>query len=377
MEKTIAITGAGIAGLATAIGLRKLGYQPVIFEAAPAIKPLGAGLTLAANALKSLEKIGIREQTVAAGQMIDELKILDGKGKLVSHVHKPGNPDLDILAIHRADLHQVLLDQLDPGSLCLGQQVTGVKNTGRKAILEFANGSEFAADRVLAADGIHSPIRRSLLPDVQPRYAGYTCWRAISEAGDLEVKAATETWSPEGRFGIVPLTGNRIYWFAVVNAPEQDPDRRNWTVHSVLGHFSRFHDPIPAVIRRTPTDQLIHSDICDLSPLSGYRFDRVLLMGDAAHATTPNMGQGACQALQDAAVLKDILEKDPDWDAAFVQFEKRRLAKASQVVNTSRMMGRIAQMENPLLTGVRNRIFRLMPENAGQKRLKTLLSTDF
>ncbi|HNE29135.1 MAG TPA: FAD-dependent monooxygenase, partial [Saprospiraceae bacterium] len=243
--------------------------------------------------------------------------------------------------------------------------------------LQFADGSAHATDCLIVADGIHSAIRSQLAPDAVTRYAGYTCWRAVIDDPGLSLSAATETWGKHGRFGIVPLAGGKIYCFACINAPQNDPRMAAMRVAELKKIFSGYHAPIPAILEQWRDDQLIWNDLADLKPLDRFAYGRVVLIGDAAHATTPNLGQGACQAIEDAVILAEMLKKHSDPEQAFRAYEQKRLPRTRFIVETSRRMGAIAQWQNPLLVCLRNVLFRLIPQSVNEKQLHQLLSVRF
>jgi 2-polyprenyl-6-methoxyphenol hydroxylase-like FAD-dependent oxidoreductase len=380
MQKHFAIIGGGIAGLSTAIALQQKGFQFSVFESAPEIKPLGAGLVLAANAIKAYQKMGLVEKIIQQGQVLPHFSILDHKGKLITYADaqnlskKYGTHNF---SIHRPALHQVLLKEIDPACLHVNKVAVRVENIGNQVLVHFKDGSSHLSDYLIVADGIHSAIRQQLVPDSAPRYAGYTCWRAVIDDPGLNLQGATETWGPKGRMGIVPLAQNQVYWFACVNAPRNDQQMRAWKAGNLHQRFAGFHHPIPEILAHTADERLLWHDIIDLKPLSKFAFGRILLIGDAAHATTPNMGQGACQAIEDSIVLADELDAHADPEAAFLAFEKRRLPRTHFIVNGSWQMGKIAQLSNPVLASLRNGLFRMVPDSANEKQIGKVLTVDF
>lgn len=374
------ILGAGIAGLTTAIALQKIGIKAQVFEAAPDIKPLGAGLLLAANAVKAYQHLGIAEKMVERGRLLPTFEILDQEGRTITRADAAAISQkygLHNFAIHRAALHEALLAELDAEQIITGKKAMHFEKNGDVITIHFQDGATIATDYLIVADGIHSSVRRQLLPDALPRYAGYTCWRAVIDAGDLNLSAASETWGTDGRFGIVPLTDNRIYWFACINAPANDAAMRRYTVEDLQRHFGHYHAPIAQILTQTRDEDLIWNDIIDLKPLKKFAFGNIVLIGDAAHATTPNMGQGACQAIEDAVVLADEMAKNSHPALAFRAFEQRRLKRTHYIVNNSRALGRVAQLNNPVLAAARNALFRMLPERVNERQMRTLFEVDF
>jgi 2-polyprenyl-6-methoxyphenol hydroxylase-like FAD-dependent oxidoreductase len=376
----ITIIGGGIAGLTTAIALNKIGLQVQIFEAAPSIKAIGAGLVLAANAMQGFQKLGISAEIIEKGRLCPSFNIYDQKGKIITKTDSEANTKkygADNFTIHRANLHQLLLSKINPTDLFTNKRVVNIVLNGDKTSVVFQDGTTHDTDYLIVSDGINSPIRRQLMPDSTPRYAGYTCWRAVIDNTKLNLKETSETWGVNGRMGLVPLADNKIYWFACINAPQNDQTMKAYKVADLQRVFKDFHDPIPSVLAETKDENLLWNDIIDLKPIPQYAFDNIVLIGDAAHATTPNMGQGACQAIEDAVILADEMERNNDFNEAFKAFEKRRIKRTHFIVNSSWSLGKAAHLENKTLAEIRNFIFRIVPKSVTDKQFKTIYEVDF
>lgn len=374
--KKILIIGGGIGGLCAAIALQRKGFDAQVYEKAPTIKALGAGLSLSVNAVLALRQIGLDQELIAAGQELRYMRIPDSRGKLISQTDMaPVAQSFGAanFSIHRAVLHDILINHLQEGSLHLGKAFTHVTQDKSKVTVDLEDGTQVVGDTLLAFDGIHSAVRKQLLPQVRPRYAGYTCWRAVIDGMPqaMQEDQATETWGKAGRFGIVPLKGGKIYWFATVNAPQQNARMQSFGIKELKAHFKEYHLPIPEILSRTQDAQLIWNDIIDLKPIDQYVFGRVALAGDAAHATTPNMGQGACMAIEDAAVLANLLATQA-VEKALQQYEVQRMKRTQQIVRTSYQLGKVAQWENPILQTLRNAAFRRMPTSVQQQQIRKL-----
>lgn len=380
MNKQFAICGAGIAGLTTAVALHQKGIYPLVFEAAPAISPVGAGLGLAANAIKAFKAIGLDQQVISAGQFLNAMNIYDHHGKMLTRTdsrkisEKYGQ---DNFCIHRADLHKLLLSQIDPDYIQTHKKLEKPEQSGSSMILNFTDGTSFKTDYLIAADGINSVVRQHLLPEIAPRYAGYTCWRAVIENPLPGYTDAAEYWGPAGRFGLVPLKDHQLYWFCCINATRNNPAMKQMTSQKLLAHFSNYPSEIIQVLEHSANASLIWGDITDLPLLKNYAFGNTVLIGDAAHATTPNMGQGACQAIEDAVVLAQEISKADDPAAAFKAFEKRRMKRTQEIVRNSATLGKVAQWENRMLISIRNGLFSILPEKFNEIQLQKLYNVDF
>lgn len=381
-KQNIAIVGGGISGLTLAIAMRKLGFQPIIFESAPEVRALGAGLALAANAIMALKRLGIADKIIPAGRQLDTFSVLDQHGKPITVADTrvlSARYGIDNFTIHRTDLHRILLQELDDVQIVTGKKVIQATQNKAGVTLTFEDETQHHAAYVLAADGIHSAIRRQLMPESTPRYAGYTCWRAVIQDPGLALSASTETWGSAGRVGLVPLRNNQVYWFLCINARQNDPAMRRLTSADLAHRFRAYHEPIPTILRATPDESLIYGDIIDLQPIQRYAHERILLLGDAAHATTPNMGQGACQAIEDSAVLLHLWEKMPNHppEDVFRAFEQQRLSRTHLIVNQSWRIGKVSQWTNPLAIALRNGLFRMIPASVKARQMATLYQVDF
>jgi 2-polyprenyl-6-methoxyphenol hydroxylase-like FAD-dependent oxidoreductase len=378
----VIVVGGGIGGLCAAIALQKQGLETIVYEAASELKPVGAGVGLAANAIQGLARLGVADAVIARGKELEALTIFDEEDNIITNQDtRPLSKKYGIsnFVIHRADLHDVLAQNLKPGTLQLNKRCQSINQEQNQVHVRFTDGTEDTADLLIASDGINSIVRQQLLPESKPRYAGYTCWRGVIDNPGVKLNTmiSAETWAPQGRVGMAPLPGNRIYWYACINAPEQDERMRKMTPVQLAAHFKGVHEPVQEVLAATKPDQLIWGDINDLKPLKKFVFNRIVLLGDAAHATTPNMGQGACQAIEDAVVLGQCLAQDAAIVSALANYEKRRLARTAKVIRLSRLLGWVSQWENPLLVKARNAVFRATPAFVTQQQMEDLYRVDF
>lgn len=379
-KSEFAIIGGGVAGLTASIALEQLGRDFQLFEQTKIVKGIGAGFGLAANAMQALEIIGLREEVEQIGYYLNSFAILDQWGDILvnpntnslSHKYNQQN-----FAIHRADLHLYLLSKIAQERLHLGKQATKFLQKEKTVLLTFADGTQHECNYLIIADGVKSPLRQQLIPSSVPRYAGYSCWRATIDNTDIKLNQGTETWGKQGRFGMTPLVNNRIYWYACINGPQNSEIFRNYSIADLQKQFADYHDPIQRLLANSKDADLIWSDIIDIKPLQNLAYHNILLIGDAGHATTPNMGQGACQAIEDVAVLQNELRRKIDVVAAFKAFEKRRLSRTRYITDTSKRIGQVSQWDNQFMISLRNKLMKMMPAKLNQKALEKLFKQDF
>ncbi|MEO0603337.1 MAG: FAD-dependent monooxygenase, partial [Myxococcota bacterium] len=325
-----------------------------VLERAPTVRPVGAGLTLQSNAMRMLDALGLGEAVEAAGWPLTNARVARTDGSTLASL--VGDPRARTgVAIHRGALSRLLVEALPEGVVHVGAGVTEVWPDGRVAL---ADGTERRFDAVVGADGIHSVTRRCVVggPSVL-RYSGYTCWRGLAQIRAREGLA--ERWGRGRRFGTVPLggPGAPTYWFATDNAPAGGVDGADPHAE-LIGRFAAFEPVVTDLIRSTPT--ILRHDLADLPPLRRWTRGRVTLLGDAAHPMTPNLGQGAGQAIEDAVWLAHTVSEHglPEGLAAY---EDARRPRATQFVRRSYRLGAVAQWSSPLACFVRDQAIALTP----------------
>lgn len=371
MSEKITIAGGGIAGLAIAIALEQEGLRSLIFEGADSANEAaaGAGLGLAPNAMAAFRKLGLYDQVMEAGQVLPAVSIYSDSGKLLRRKKFDGGN----IGIIRADLHSLLLSHIDKDSYITGKSIKEIKQANGDIDIQFGDGTRHRSAFLIAADGIRSVVRSFLLSADPVRYAGYTSWRGIAENLPSSVRDASETLGPAGRFGIVPLRDNKAYWFAAINAPEKD---RGISAGMLPAIFKDYPGHVSEALEHTAIPP-IRTDVSDLRPLRKFAYGNILLAGDAAHAATPNLAQGASQALEDAVVLADAIRAAGSCGNAFVLFQEKRRARVNRIIRQSGSIGKIMQFENPLLCGIRNLALQYIPANIMERRFEKLHKTDF
>ncbi|TDD19401.1 FAD-dependent monooxygenase [Nonomuraea diastatica] len=329
------VVGGGIGGLAAALALHRIGWQATVLERAAELGEIGAGMSQAPNALRALAALGIEEQARAAGvptHASANMRTPDGRYLQQARTDDP----TALLAFHRADLHRVLLEAVPAGWIRTDAEVTAVRQDADGVTVGFAGG-ELRANLVIAADGIRSTVRQQLWPDApSPRFLGRTAWLGIAELAGLP---GSITLGPGGYFLIHPVGRGRAYW-AYVTTVEAPGIRYEREKAEVARRIGTWHQPIPSLIEATPEQAVIHIDIRDLDPLPTYVRGRVALLGDAAHAMSPDRGQGAGQSLEDAVVLAAALAGEPAVEAALRRYDADRRPRTQATAKGARADGR-------------------------------------
>lgn len=354
------VVGAGFGGLVAAVGLHQRGWEVTLVERAPELLPVGAGLAVAPNGLRALDTLG-------AGDAVRKLAALQGDaamrrpdGRVIARtagaamVRRFGDP---VIPAARAAVMDVLTGLLPPETLRLGVNALGVEagDAGTRPCL-LTDSGPLDADLVVAADGVNSQLRKALFPEHRgPRYSGFTAWRLLVTAppGD---HLPGETWGGGQVFGITPLADGRVYAYAadhaesgVTYADEQA---------ELLRRFGGWHHPIPEIIAAAAPGTILHNDIYEMAePLPAYHRGAVVILGDAAHAMTPHLGQGANQAMEDAVTLAAVVgpaNDSAEIAIALARYTALRAPRGADIVKRSHRLGALTQTRSRAKAGVRN-----------------------
>lgn len=362
MTRNAVVVGGGIAGLATAIGLHRIGWEVTVLERAAVLGDAGAGISLQANGLAALDGLGVGEQVRAVGQAQGSGGIRVPNGKWLAHMDAEGAARRLGSAVHsfrRADLHAALRAALPAGCLVTGEDV----------VAEDVHG--FPADMIVAADGVHSPLRSFLFPEHPgPAYSGTSVWRGITSSPVPVAADIDQTWGRGTEFGSTRLRDGRIEWHAGINAVEGE------RTADVKALFEPWHDPIPALLAATDPGTVLRHDVYELAvPLPSYVASAsgipVAMVGDAAHAMTPHLGQGASLALEDALTLAACLASaGGSLSASLHRYDAARRPRTQAMVAAARRTGRIGQqLEGRFAVALRNAAIRATPPRVALREM--------
>ncbi len=370
-----AIIGGGIAGLTTALALHQKGLGCTVYEKAGELNEIGAGVWLQPNAVKILDALGIKALVSKEGMELDRMEITNNQLRPFREIKDQVVQDDSgnkTIAIHRGKLQKVLYQEVSKHmevKLGMGYEAHETEDNGIR--IRFGEG-EASAEVVLGADGIQSHLRQSLFPDSLIRSAGQICWRGISNtvlpAEDLKV--GREAWGKQIRFGFSQISASEVYWFAVIRESSLPSSLPSEIRPYLQERFSDFHTLVGQIISNTPEDHIHRALLGDLKRLDQWHSGNICLIGDAAHATTPNMGQGACQAIEDAWYLSQALAAHKSPDLAFKVFDTFRRKKVDYIVNNSWRFGKMAHSR--LGQSVMRSMMKLTPEKVLIQQMKVL-----
>lgn len=374
------IIGGGIGGLATAAALLRRGIDADVYESADALRAVGAGIWVPSNAMQVLDRLGLARAVREAGQPVDRAELRDWRGGVLQSMdfrRSARTYGFGTIAIHRAALQDVLAGAVPRDRLHLGRHARGLELRTADVEVVFADGGRVDAPVLVGADGVRSATRAAIAPDAELRYSGQTSYRGVAR---FELPAALrrvtrEVWGPGRRFGFSALGDGRVYWFAALDSPAGETETPAESARRVAALAAGFPPPIPELVAATRPDGLTRTDMYDLRPMRSWHRGRAVLLGDAAHATTPNLGQGGAQAIEDAWVLADCLATHEPSEA-FRAYEERRMKEATRVVKRSRQIGRLAHLRHPVARAARNLLLRLTPGFVTRREMDALYRLD-
>jgi FAD-dependent urate hydroxylase len=335
----VIVVGAGIGGLTAHHVCKKAGFEVEHYERQPHLGPAGAGIVLWPNGVKILLALGLGEPLHQIGQRLERIvtRTHDGAPLIEMPVgdleRKLGAP---VYPVSRTDLQSVLVDAVGADSLHLGANCVRVEQDSSAFTVSFENGHTATGDLVIGADGIHSSIRKAVVGEVTPRYSGMANWVGILPNDNLQPEHVGYEFLGEGkRCGLLPLAGNRVY-FGFASAMKKGTPAANGG-RQLQDLFGDWPEPIPAVLGRLVEAELKYLEIHDLPPLARWSDRRLTLLGDAAHATAPTLGQGGCQAMEDAILLARCLGSTTlGVEDGLARYQLKRKERAEMIVTRSR-----------------------------------------
>ncbi|BBX24308.1 salicylate hydroxylase [Mycolicibacter terrae] len=362
MSKRIAVVGAGIAGLATAIGLQRRGHDVTVIEQRTDTSS-GAGISIWPNALAALDHLDLGDAVRAAGGRITAgaARWHDG-----SWLRRPATERMvkalgePLVVVQRSVLRDILTDALPAGAVEYGLTAADVTITGDIVQLQLSDASVRTFDALVGADGTHSMVARHLNGPLSQRYVGYTAWRGIA-AYALDPDLAGETLGPGVEAGHVPMGPDLTYWFATERVPEGQRAPEGELAY-LRAKFAPWAEPMPSILAATAATDVLRDDLYDRSSARLWARGPTVVVGDAAHPMRPHLGQGGCQGLEDAAILSAFVAREPDLFAAFSRFAAFRRPRVASLVRESAWLGKAVNVRPDFLSAAVSRVTALIPE---------------
>jgi 2-polyprenyl-6-methoxyphenol hydroxylase-like FAD-dependent oxidoreductase len=362
----IVIVGGGIGGMALAAALTRRGAPPLVLEQASELGEVGSGLGVLPSAVHALRSLGVSESLFEGAAPLRRVRLGSHRGRELAV--------LDVTRVfervgaggyvmRRTALHAALARLVDPACVRTGARVRGLRSVegGVEIALE-GEGEPLRAELVVGADGLRSAVRRHLLGDVPPRYAGETIFRGVADVRPEPTDVCREIFGPGRRFGYYDLGAGQTYYWATSPEPEgtviAPAERRAY----LRARFAGWPFGVPDLIEHTPDGQFLQNDIFDRPPLRSWHRGRVVLLGDAAHPTTPNMGQGACMAIEDAVVLARRLAEGGDREAALRAYAAERAGRTAMITRLSRLWGAVGLWASRPLVWLRDAFYLATPD---------------
>lgn len=366
MSQQILVVGAGIAGLATAVALQRIGHPVTVVEE-KADTSAGAGISIWPNALAALDAFGLGDAVRASGGRVTAgaLRWHDGtwlrRPSADRMVRALGEP---LVVTRRADLTAILAGALAPGTVQRGVAASVIDTTPAGVRITLSDGSVRDAAAVIGADGVGSMVARHLNGPLRHRYAGYTAWRGIA-AHRLDPQLAGQTLGAGTEVGHVPLGPDHTYWFATERTAEGGSIPQG-ELDYLREKYRSWAEPIPTLLATSAARDVLRNDLYDREQIRVWSRGPVTLVGDAAHPMRPHLGQGGCQGLEDAAVLARFVAAatgtETDFATAFVRFAGFRRARVRALVRESKLIGRVVNLRPAVLSALASRATVVIPE---------------
>jgi 2-polyprenyl-6-methoxyphenol hydroxylase-like FAD-dependent oxidoreductase len=370
------IIGGGLGGLAAALALHQRGWRVEVFEQAPQLREVGSGLMLSPNAMSVLFGLGLRH-AAERGVVVTRAEMCTWRGTALMETRTEELPceGAPPVLFHRAAVHGALHEALGSGiPVHLGARLARFEEDGSGVVAHFEDGREGRGEVLVGADGLRSVVRAQLHPGEPLRYAGHPCWRGLARGfahPGLPRGMLRETQGRGARFGMGHVREDVVYWWATADWPlgQPVPGGDKAFLQEV---FRTAHAPIPELIAATDAADVLRNDLLDRPPLERWGRGRVTLVGDAAHPMMPNLGQGACSAIEDGGVLAQALSGTEDLERGLRDYEARRRERTAWLQRTSWRFGVIGQFKHPLAVWMREQSIRLAPARVMRRQYEQL-----
>jgi 2-polyprenyl-6-methoxyphenol hydroxylase-like FAD-dependent oxidoreductase len=332
------IVGGGIGGLSLAAALHQRGFTPELVERSTEWRATGLGIGVLANGMRALRALGLDDAVERAGAVLRHWRFCNARGEVLCDTDL-GELWGDVgpcIGIERGRLHEALLAGAAAVPARLGIALTGLTHDTNRAIVDFSDGARAEYDLVVGVDGIHSTVRTLAIDGRPPRDAGQVVWRSVIPTRPRGADDMMVVMGDGCFFGLVPVADGRTYGFGGLDAPEPIEDPIQGRLARFRQRFGQLGGPVPAYLAALECDQQLRFDAIEWVDLDRWNAGRVLLIGDAAHAGPPHLGQGGCMTMEDALVLSEVLHAADTVESALDAYVRRRKPRTDWVQEQSR-----------------------------------------
>ena len=350
----VVVVGAGMGGLTTALAMQRAGYDVEVYDRVKELRPAGAGISLWSNGVKVLNRLGLGPEIAQIGGPMQQMAYYAKSGELLTRfslsplIEEVGQPPYPV---SRTDLQQMLLEAVGQENVQLNKRCVEIEQTETGATAIFEDGHRAAADLVVGADGTHSIIRTHVLGHKPERsYVGYVNWNGLVPAS--EAIAPLDSWDiyvgNGQRASVMPVGGDRFYFFFDVPLPKGTERNPEHFKQELSEHFKGWANPVQNLIQQLDPEKTNRVEIHDIEPLETLVKGKVALIGDAAHSTSPDLGQGGCQAMEDAWTLANcLLTTNLSVEDAIARYEASRKERVAGIVLGARKRSNMTHAKEP------------------------------
>jgi len=353
----VLIVGAGMAGLSLAIALRRQGINPEIVERQATWPTHGAGIYLVGNAMRSLRFLGVADDVLGKGSVIRTQTLMNDRGRKLAEIDT-GNVWASCgpcVGVRRSDLQEALVKELGTANLRFSTTVDTLKQREEAVAVRFSDGTERDYDLVVGADGVRSTIRQQIFGESNPRFCGQVAWRFLARCPP-SITGWTLFAGRHGTFLFIPVGGDQAYCYADAAVAEPMHDPIEGRVERLRSRFADYSSPVPEALAELKSPDQIHFGAIEEILQEPWATRNILLIGDSAHATSPNMASGAAMAFEDSLVLAKLIGSEREVGQVIDEYSNQRAARVRWVHEQTHRRDRIRSLP-PVIRDLLTRYF--------------------